>query len=94
MTWDARWKRNRKPLTVEHSSRSKVVVLVERLCAQNRWSPEAALEFLSSAYPIPASNGSGRGFQNVRGLVEFLQSKKADGYKSILAVSTSYGQGQ
>jgi hypothetical protein len=54
--WDAKWKRDQRPIKNEWTRRMKVVRLVEGLVQQNSWDAEIALKFLNSKYPISPSS--------------------------------------
>ncbi|KDQ49188.1 hypothetical protein JAAARDRAFT_663984 [Jaapia argillacea MUCL 33604] len=48
--WEARWRRNEKPLKTENSRRAKVYKLVQALSEKPRWNIAKALRFLAEKY--------------------------------------------
>lgn len=79
--WDARWRRNLKPIKTEYSRRNKVILLLEKLCAKPNWNTEIAFRFLHEKFPAQAISA--------RTLADFLipQEKVMN---NILEAASSY----
>ncbi len=89
-TWEAKWQFGDWAQISEATWQAKLYHLIEALKEKNvNWKDQHVFRFLAQEFPIKPGS-SDKHLWNVHAFLEWLQSKKEDGFNKVVSASVGY----